>query len=71
MSAVIDRGERIALMEPLVVGEGSAHRGRLTDRVLDLVAQAVAFRARLPVGVESALADWMYPRAISRRGLHT
>ena len=56
MSAVIDRGERIALMEPLVVGEGSAHRGRLTDRVLDLVAQAVAFRARLPVGVESALA---------------
>ena len=39
LKAAEDRGERIALMEPLVLGEGSRHRAELTDLALEL-AQA-------------------------------
>ena len=35
LEAAEDRGERIALMEPLVLGEGSRHRPELTDVALD------------------------------------
>lgn len=52
-----DRGEPTAMMEPLIIAEGTRHRARLTDLALDLVARSAAFRASLPEGVRSALAE--------------
>ena len=55
--AVEDRGESIGLMEPLLVGEGSKHRGALADLALELAQRAAGFRRSLPEGVLAALAD--------------
>ncbi len=44
-------------MEPLFIGEGSRHRGELTDLALELAARSSGFRHRLPDGVLTALAD--------------
>ncbi|MDD9993401.1 MAG: Fic family protein [Rhodospirillales bacterium] len=52
-----DRGESVALMEPLVVGEGSPHRTGLTDLAVELAGKAAGFRRSLPAGVLAALAD--------------
>jgi Fic family protein len=54
---VTDRGESITMMEPLIIAEGSRHRGRLTDLAIDLAARSAGFRRSLPPGVSSALAD--------------
>lgn len=56
-SAVEDRGETIALMEPLVISEGSRHRTGLMDHALELGQRAAGFRKSLPDGVMIALAD--------------
>jgi Fic family protein len=53
----IDRGESIGLMEPLLVGESSKHRTKLTDLAVELSARAAGFRRSLPEGVMTALAD--------------
>ena len=50
-----DRGEPVTLMEPMLIGEGSRHRGVLTDLAVELAAQAAGFRRSLPEGVVSAL----------------
>src|SRR5580700_4100293 len=55
--AVVDRGEATTLMEPLVIPEGSRHRGELTDLTLELAARSAGFRRSLPTGVRAALAD--------------
>ena len=52
-----DRGESVALMEPMVVGEGSPHRTGLTDLAVELTGKAAGFRRSLPEGVLAALAD--------------
>lgn len=57
ISAADDRGEGTGLMEPLVVGVSSRHRGPLTDLAVDLAAKAAGFRRSLPEGVGTALAD--------------
>lgn len=57
MEVVVDRSESIGLMEPLLVSESSRHRAALADLALDLAAQSAAFRASLPEGVVTALAD--------------
>src|SRR5207237_4039968 len=54
---VVDRKEAPALMEPLVLTEGSRHRGELTDLSLELAARSAGFRRSLPGGVRAALAD--------------
>jgi len=54
--AAEDRGERTALMESLVLGEGSSHRPELTDLVLELVQRSVGFRRSLPASLLSSLA---------------
>ena len=54
---VADRGESVALMEPLVVGQGSPHRSGLTDFAVELAGKAAGFRRSLPEGVLAALAD--------------
>jgi Fic family protein len=44
-------------MEPAFIGEGSIHRGRLTDLAIELSARAAGFRRSLSPGVRTALAD--------------
>jgi len=55
--AVVDRGEASTLMEPLMIPEGSPHRGELTDLVIELASRSAGFRRSLPEGVRTALAD--------------
>ena len=57
ISAVIDRHEALALMEPLLIAEGSRHRGELTDLAVEAAARSAGFRRSLPDGVRTALAD--------------
>src|SRR6266542_3242463 len=56
-TAATDRGESLAMMEPMLIGEGSRHRGVLTDLAVDLAARSAGFRRSLPEGVRTALAD--------------
>lgn len=57
IAAAMDRGEGTGSMEPLLIGEGSRHRGVLTDLTVELAAKAAGFRRSLPEGVRTALAD--------------
>jgi hypothetical protein len=57
ISAVIDRKEAVVLMEPLLIAEGSRHRGELTDLAIEVAARSAGFRRSLPDGVRTALAD--------------
>jgi len=52
-----DGGESIALMEPLLIGETSRHRGKLTDMALELAQKAAGFRRSLPESLLASLAD--------------
>lgn len=51
----VDRGESVALMETLLIAEGSRHRVVLTDLVVELAARSAAFRSSLPPGVLAPL----------------
>ena len=53
----MDRKETVALMEPLLIAEGSRHRGELTDLAVEVAARSAGFRRSLPDGVRTALAD--------------
>src|SRR3984893_13865768 len=52
-----DRGESIAMMEPLLIGETSRHRGKLTDLAVELAQKAAGFRRSLPPSLLESLAD--------------
>ncbi|MBF9052505.1 Fic family protein [Roseobacter sp. HKCCD9010] len=52
-----DEGESIGLFEPLMVSEGSPHRGGLNDLALELAEKSAAFRSSLPESTAAALAD--------------
>jgi Fic family protein len=52
-----DRGESITAMEPLLIGETSRHRGKLTDLALELAQKAAGFRRSLPDSLLASLAD--------------
>lgn len=52
-----DRGEILSLMEPMVIGERSRHRGALTDLALDLSQKSAGFRRSLPPPLLASLAD--------------
>jgi hypothetical protein len=56
IKAVKDGGEPISLMEPLLIGEGSRHRGDLTDLALELAQKSAGFRRSLPDSLTSSLA---------------
>jgi Fic family protein len=56
LKAAVDRGEPIALMEPLVLGEASRHRTELTDLALDLAQRSAGFRRSLPESLLASLA---------------
>jgi Fic family protein len=53
----VDRQESIVLMEPLLIGQNSRHRGELTDLAIELAIRSAGFRRSLPDGVRIALAD--------------
>jgi Fic family protein len=57
ISAVADRNEPVTGMEPLLIGEDSPRRGKLTDLAIELAAKSAGFSRSLPPGVLSALAD--------------
>jgi Fic family protein len=52
-----DRGELVSLMEPLLIGDGSCHRGEITDLALELTQKAAGFRRSLPPSLLASLAD--------------
>src|ERR1700716_123233 len=52
-----DRGERVAIMEPLSIGDRSPHRGGFTDLALDLAQKSAGFRRSLPPILLASLAD--------------
>jgi len=52
-----DRGEHVALMEPMLVGEGSRQRAALTELVVDLAQNSTGFRRSLPASLLVSLAD--------------
>src|SRR3982074_1615162 len=52
-----DRGEAVTTMEPLLIGEGSRHRGTLTDLPLALPQKSSGFRRSLPASLLASLAD--------------
>jgi len=57
--ATTDRGEPVSLMEPLFIGEGSRHRGALTDLALDLAQKSSGFRRSLPESLLLSVADFV------------
>jgi Fic family protein len=54
---VTDRGENPSSMEPLVLSDGSRHRGPLSDLAVELAAASSGFRRSLPPGIVGPLAD--------------
>src|ERR1700683_2277260 len=52
-----DRGEPVSLMEPLLIGDSSRHRGEITDLALELTQKAAGFRRSLPPSLLASLAD--------------
>jgi hypothetical protein len=68
---VVDRGEPTTMMEPLLIGGGSRHRGLLLDLVVELAAKSASFRRSLPTGVLAALSNLVrsmncYSRRVTR-----
>lgn len=55
--AVMDRGESTSEMEPLLIGETSRHRAKLTDMAVELAQKAAGFRRSLPESLRSSLAN--------------
>lgn len=50
------RGEHASSMEPLLIGESSSHRGKLTDLVVELTAKSAGLSKSLPPAIAQALA---------------
>src|SRR5437667_5746848 len=57
IKAAKDRGESTALMEPLLIGGTSRHRGALTELAIELAQKAAGFRRSLPESLVTSLAD--------------
>lgn len=51
-----DRGETTSEMDPLLIGDGSRHRGGLTDLAFDLAQKSAGFRRSLPPSLLTSLA---------------
>src|ERR1700675_457441 len=57
IKAAKDRVESTSLMEPLLIGETSRHRGALTELAVELAQKASGFRRSLPESLVASLAD--------------
>ena len=51
-----DRGELVSLMDPLVISDGSRHRGPLIDLAFDLTQKSAGFSRSLPPSLLVSLA---------------
>jgi Fic family protein len=56
ITPVEDRGETVGLMEPMLITDGSRHRGPLTDLALDLTQKSAGFQRSLPRALLASLA---------------
>jgi Fic family protein len=56
IGAVVDQGEAVAIMEPLLIAEGSRHRSELNDLTLELAQRSAGFRRSLPESLVISLA---------------
>ncbi len=54
--AVMERGESLSLMEPLLISETSVHRKELIDLAMELVAKSAGFKRSLPEALQTSLA---------------
>src|SRR5689334_12636662 len=52
----VDRGESVAMLEPLTIGESARRRWSLNDLALDLAQKAAGFRRSLPPSLLGSLA---------------
>ncbi len=57
ISTVVDRGENLSMMEPLLISESSSHRKALTDLAIELVAKSAGFSRSLPSAIQTSLAN--------------
>ncbi len=57
IKAVVDQGEMVSMMEPMLIGETSRHRTILTDLALELVQKSAGFRRSLPESMLHSLAS--------------
>jgi Fic family protein len=57
IKAVLDRGESVAQMEPLLISVSSRHRPPLTELAFELAQRSAGFRHSLPESLRSSLAD--------------
>ena len=57
IKAVVDRGENVSAMEPLLIGSDSRHRLALTDLAVELAQQSAGFSRSLPASLRGSLAD--------------
>src|SRR5260370_30520798 len=55
--AAVDRRESTDLMEPLLIGETSRHRGPLTELAVELAQKAAGFGGSVPESLVTSLAD--------------
>ena len=53
----VDRGESIAAMQPMKIGEGGSRFRDAVDLALELTAKSAAFRSSLPPAMRTGLAD--------------
>ncbi|MHB1948667.1 MAG: Fic family protein [Gammaproteobacteria bacterium] len=53
---LIDRGESLSMIEPLLLSANSIHRAGLTDLAIELAAKSAGFRRSLPSAIQSSLA---------------
>lgn|ERR1700676_3430787 len=58
ISPAIDRGEATSLMEPLLIGQGSRHRGALTDLAVEFAGKAAGFRRSTALSVQYSENIW-------------
>ncbi|MDI7776646.1 Fic family protein [Asticcacaulis sp. EMRT-3] len=54
---MIDRGEHVGLMEPVIPGSAARGRGELIDLALELAQQSAGFRRSLPPEIATSLSD--------------
>jgi hypothetical protein len=55
IQVVVDRGESVTQMEPLLISESAPLRGALTDLAIDLAGKAAGLRSSLAPGIRGAL----------------
>lgn len=57
IKAVIDRGESVSMMEPMLIAEQSVYRSDLSELATELAEHSTGFRQSLPDGIIASLAD--------------